>query len=338
MTNAFDASFVSSNLQGLGALRNEADTPEARRAVAKQFEGLFLSLMIKQMRSASAIEGGLIDNDRMELQQNLFDEQLALSMARGRGVGLADAILRSWGDDPSTLPPQSAVQAVSMPTRVADAGPSSALARMPDPLGGGETTLPVEALVAADEPALKADTPAEFVESVWPYAERAASSLGVGPDVLVAQAALETGWGRRLPENQHGQSSLNLFGIKAGPDWAGPKATIRTLEYVDGIAERRNEPFRMYSSLHESFSDYVRFVRRSPRYMQALAATSNEGYVRGLQQGGYATDPKYADKILGILARGLPGRAGPQSHHDPASSRADGATASSHRLNDGDLQ
>ncbi|SBV35700.1 Flagellar rod assembly protein/muramidase FlgJ [uncultured Stenotrophomonas sp.] len=149
---------------------------------------------------------------------------------------------------------------------------------------------------------LGTNTPEGFVASIWPHAERAARELGVNPRALVAQAALETGWGRRNIKRANGGSSHNLFGIKA-TGWKGESATAATHEYVDG--QRRNETanFRAYGSPAESFGDYVRMLKNSPRYQAALkAGTDVRGFAQGLQRAGYATDPGYAAKIAAIAA------------------------------------
>ncbi len=145
-------------------------------------------------------------------------------------------------------------------------------------------------------------TPEGFVASIWPHAERAARELGVNPRALVAQAALETGWGKRHIKRDNGDSSHNLFGIKA-TGWSGERATTGTHEYVNG--QRRNETasFRAYGSVAESFGDYVRMLKNSPRYQAALKAGSDvRGFAQGLQRAGYATDPSYAAKIAAIAA------------------------------------
>ena len=304
---AFDSSFDATSLQGLSSLRSASHTVEAQRAVAKQFESLFLNMMIKQMRSAGVIDGGLIDRERLELQQNMYDEQLALNLAKGDGIGLADAIFRSISGPGVTMRSSTAGAAIGLP------GYAHGRAEARLALDRPNEELPASAasglgLERQRDAALRADTPEEFVASVWPHAERAGQALGIDPDVIVAQAALETGWGQSMPQNQYGESSLNLFGIKAGPEWRGPFAVKSTLEFVDGIPERRREPFRMYSSLSESFDDYVHFLRTRTRYSEALGAATPESFARGLQRAGYATDPNYADKLIGILERGLPGR------------------------------
>lgn len=145
-------------------------------------------------------------------------------------------------------------------------------------------------------------TPEGFVASIWPHAEKAARELGVNPRALVAQAALETGWGRRNIKRANGDSSHNLFGIKA-TGWKGERATTATHEYVDGQRRSETASFRAYASPAESFGDYVRMLKNSPRYQNALqAGTDVRGFARGLQQAGYATDPAYAAKIAAIAA------------------------------------
>ncbi|MGX9720112.1 flagellar assembly peptidoglycan hydrolase FlgJ [Stenotrophomonas acidaminiphila] len=145
-------------------------------------------------------------------------------------------------------------------------------------------------------------TPEGFVASIWPHAEKAARELGVDPRALVAQAALETGWGRRHIKRDNGASSHNLFGIKAS-GWKGESATAATHEYIDGQRQSQTARFRAYGSAAESFGDYVRMLKNSPRYQAALKAGNDvRGFAQGLQRAGYATDPGYAAKIAAIAA------------------------------------
>ena len=147
---------------------------------------------------------------------------------------------------------------------------------------------------------LGAHTPAGFVAGIWDHAKIAAKELGVDARALVAQAALETGWGRRQIKHGDGRTAHNLFGIKA-TGWKGDRATVGTHEYVGGVRRNESASFRSYASPAESFADYVRLLKSNPRYQQALAAgTDVRGFARGLQQAGYATDPSYAAKIAAI--------------------------------------
>ena len=123
--------------------------------------------------------------------------------------------------------------------------------------------------------------------------------------MLVAQSALETGWGRKVVQAVDGRSSFNLFGIKAGGGWNGESAAVNTLEYRDGIAALERASFRVYDSLRDSFDDYVDFLTSNPRYQQALEKVADaRDFLRELQDAGYATDPDYADKIINIMDRG----------------------------------
>lgn len=152
-------------------------------------------------------------------------------------------------------------------------------------------------------------TPEGFVAKIWNHAQKAAQELGVDARALVAQAALETGWGRRGISRGDGASSNNLFGIKA-TGWNGDRVTTGTHEYVDGVKQSQTADFRAYSSPAESFADYVRLLKTNPRYQQALkAGTDIRGFAQGLQRAGYATDPAYAAKIAAIAGGPTIGRA-----------------------------
>jgi flagellar protein FlgJ len=143
-----------------------------------------------------------------------------------------------------------------------------------------------------------------FVEKLTPYAQKAAAALGVQPEALLAQAALETGWGKLQTKMADGSPSFNLFNIKADKRWNGDKATVSTLEYRDGVPVRENASFRAYESYEQAFDDYARFIQQNGRYQDALKnASDSKKYLQGLQEAGYATDPEYANKILNVLER-----------------------------------
>jgi flagellar protein FlgJ len=145
-----------------------------------------------------------------------------------------------------------------------------------------------------------ASIPKEFVSRLLPHATSAARELGVQPQAILAQAALETGWGRHQIKQADGSPSHNLFGIKAGAGWAGPVTEVSTTEFVRGVAQRRVEKFRAYGSYDEAFRDYAGLLKASPRYRAVLNTGSTEGFAQGLQKAGYATDPQYAAKISRI--------------------------------------
>lgn len=141
-----------------------------------------------------------------------------------------------------------------------------------------------------------------FIQRLLPAAEQAAAKLGLEPLALIAQAALETGWGQRMFKTAAGQNSNNLFGIKASNNWQGDVAVVDTLEYRQGVAQKEKAKFRAYDSAEQSLSDYVELIQSNPRYQAALdVAGDTKAYFHKLQAAGYATDPNYAGKILSVL-------------------------------------
>jgi flagellar protein FlgJ len=263
-----------------GAERND---PEALREVARQFEALFLETILKNMRAGELAEPLTGESDQLDTYRGLMDQQLALDMARGRGIGFADMLVRQLGGDGD--PPRPTSESLYSSKRSAAVLPAVAVARHPP--------LP---------PPASWDDPGRFVRDLWPHAERVARRLDVAPEGIVAQAALETGWGRHVMTGGDGASSHNLFGIKAGRDWPGSSVGRATLEYSDGLARRRVEQFRTYDDISDNFDDYARLIEANPRY----SAVRGQGrdvaaFASALQDGGYATDPLYAAKIVRVL-------------------------------------
>ena len=145
-------------------------------------------------------------------------------------------------------------------------------------------------------------TQENFVMMLKPHAEKAAAELNINPDVLIAQVALETGWGKHVIHDKQGENSFNLFNIKAGSQWQGDKVNVSTLEYRDGIAANEKADFRKYTNYADSFSDYVQLMKNSSRYEPVLQrGNDSAAYAEALQSAGYATDPEYAQKIKRLL-------------------------------------
>ncbi|MDX2464266.1 MAG: flagellar assembly peptidoglycan hydrolase FlgJ [Porticoccus sp.] len=296
------------DFQALSELRSEARLrpTEALDDVASQFESLFVQMMLKSMRDAS-IDGGLFDSSSLDTYQQMFDQQVSLDISQNGGIGLAETLVTQMGgkgaaSDPSLIDDVKDVQPIVSLNRAAvdikrqvlglyEASNNTVDSKQDaDGVKDGKTTwLPA--------------SPEEFIRNVWSYAESAAKQLGIDPAVLVAQSALETGWGKKVIQADQG-SSFNLFGIKADGRWGGKAATVSTVEFRDGLAVLEKASFRAYDSLSGSFNDYVDFLKSNPRYQQALDKVSdNKEFLAELQDAGYATDPKYAEKILGILGR-----------------------------------
>jgi len=303
------------DFSGLAALRRDArqDAAAAAEPVAAQFEAIFVQQMLKAMRDATP-EGGLFNSNQLKNWQQMFDQQLSVDLADHGGLGLAQVLveqLQAAGAVSDAAPAETAQPL--LPPQGGQAStllPPARYSRAPAAPGG--TALETGAAAPAAQPPLAAagrppappTAPEDFVRELWPQAVPAAAELGVDPAVLIAQAALETGWGQRALPAAAG-SSHNLFNIKAGRGWQGPTTTVQTVEYDGAAARLERASFRVYGSTAESFADYVDLIRGAPRYQEALASAAEpEAYLRELQAAGYATDPAYADKILAILQRG----------------------------------
>lgn len=311
MTAAVDPS-VYTDMQGLAKLRQRAraeggeQSPETLREVAGQFEALFVQQMLKTMRE-STLNEGLMDNDQSKFYQGMFDQQIALEMTRGKGLGLADMLVRQLGGSS----PTDAERRVREP---ADPflGPAAPL-RRPQPANYAQhmatlVTAPADGAPASPDVPLPDTALAhwrpqdrdQFVADLWPHAQQAAEKLGVDPRVLLAQAALETGWGQHVMQRRDGRSSHNLFGIKADGRWDGDQVSHRTVEFRHGVLQREQAAFRAYPTPAHSIADYADFIRGNPRYTDAVGSADPRRYATELQRAGYATDPAYARKIMNI--------------------------------------
>jgi len=251
----------------------ENNDPEVLREVAGQFEALFIQTILKNMRAGELADPLFGDSDQHEMMQGMLDQQLALEMSSGRGIGLADMLVQQLGGEAKSVHATRESFSLSAPPRVA--------AKNKEPTWSD---------------------PKEFAREVWPHVERVAEKLNIAPEALLAQAALETGWGKHVMERSNGVSSFNLFGIKAGKDWSGGSVARSTLEYTDGVAQQKVERFKAYSDISATFDDYATLIEDNPRYdaVRNQGADTN-GFAKALQDAGYATDPSYAQKIAGIL-------------------------------------
>ena len=314
--NNIDAT-VYTDFNGLAELKAKAakDPDSALSAVAKQFESLFMHQMLKSMREAS-LGDGLLDNDQTLFYRDMFDQQLAIHLSESGGMGLAEVIERQLGGQSVSGMPgrsvddyrQSAILSVQPQQMQIISQNTEAAASQVDKSNTVQSvsaTQTVESKQAADVDVSESfipQSPSEFVEKLWPWAQEAASMLGMKPQMLLAQAALESGWGKHVMRHADGNSANNLFGIKADRRWDGDKVAVSTLEYEEGVAVRKKAHFRAYESYRESFLDYVEFLKADPRYEKALqSADDPDAYFKELQKAGYATDPNYAKKIRAVL-------------------------------------
>jgi flagellar protein FlgJ len=294
---------IYTSMEGLTALKARAskDAKGSLDEVAKQFESLFVQQMLKSMRQAGLGEG-LMDNDQSLFYRDMYDQQLAIHLSESGGMGLADVIKRQLGDagqderDNASMSVKSIedYQRLAMAVRLYQPGASGDSVEVTDPLQAISTDM--------NQTDPKHWSPDEFVEQLWPWAIEVAGVLGLKPQALVAQAALETGWGKHLIRSADGSPANNLFGIKADQRWDGDRVSVNTLEYDQGTAVKKRAAFRSYASLRDSFHDYADFLQSNPRYDKALQSTADSAaYFTALQRAGYATDPEYANKINAVM-------------------------------------
>jgi len=264
---------------GLAELKSRAaqQDPKAVREAARQFEALFLQMMLKSMRDA----GAAFAEDRDRSYEEMFDQQVAIDLAQKDSIGIADLLMRQIG-----MQGEQDAHA---------AGRAEALGTT-----GGDVAAVLSSRRRED---FRPQDAREFVRQIWPLARRAADELGIDARAIVAQAALETGWGQNQIRDARGVSGNNLFGIKADAGWSGERIAVRTLEFEDAGFVPRQEQFRAYATLEEGFDGYVEFLRNSPRYRSALSRGDDPAaFAAELGAAGYATDPAYAEKIHGILS------------------------------------
>lgn len=293
------------DLQGLDQLRQKAqgNSKDSIREVANQFESMFATMLIKSMRKTNdAFETeSPFNNKQTKFYTDMQDSQLALDISRHGSLGLADALVRQL--DPSSIgaPKSVPLEQLTMPNskqqKMLDLGKSEVLTDLKKPDKTSSATVSVERKQQPEFTDKKS-----FIETLMPYAKKTAQALGISPAVLIAQSALETGWGKKIITGADKQSSLNLFNIKAHKNWQGEQVAKDSLEVEGGIGVKRRANFRSYDSLAHSFEDYGNFIATNKRYQKALQQGVNDGaYIDQLQQAGYATDPQYAEKIKTIM-------------------------------------
>lgn len=300
------------------------DAKGSLREAANQFEAIFTQMMFKSMRDAnSAFESDLMSSNNSKFYQQMHDEQLSSQLSSTGSLGLADMIVKQLGGEEEPTQPHTPTTAlfpkkentdplvirpitankpapIALPQQEALHQP---LASQQQKTASSTPTASVQPTVSTPAEPDRFDTPQAFVDHMAPYATKAARALGTDPAMLIAQAALETGWGKKVIKNAAGTSN-NLFNIKADPRWQGEKMATRTLEYHNGVAVQEHAAFRSYGSYQDSFQDFVAFLQQNPRYSTALkhSDTPNQ-FIREIHKAGYATDPNYSNKVLSVMKK-----------------------------------
>lgn len=307
------------DLQGLASLRGKASSnaDAALNEVAEQFEALFLQIILKESRD-SGFGDPLFDSNDADAYRDMLDKQLSVSLSKKGDLGLANIIVKQIRqqlpeqavatNNPFSFSPSTRLYSIPAlspaVTRPALPGITGQVLSRTAPVAAAPSNLPATSVlpVASKRPAF--NSPHEFVSTILPYAQKIAEKIDVPAETIVAQAALETGWGKHMIQKPDGSNSFNLFGIKADDRWLGDRVKVTTTEFKNGVSFKKVDEFRSYASLQEGVEDYVKFLQGSPRYEKALAATHSEGFLSELQKAGYATDPTYAQKITNIVSGG----------------------------------
>lgn len=277
--------------------RVRQDPQVGLKQAAQQFEGMLLQMMLKSMRDATP-QDGLLNSDQTRFFTSILDQQLAQNLSSQNGLGFAAQIEQQLGHATSGgADPASPLEALQQSLLLRQAANSSA--RFAG--GGAERNYGVRNATAAYAGSAASTSPEEYVNRVWPHAVEAANSIGVPPQFLIAQSALETGWGKSEIRRADGSSTYNVFGIKAGRSWQGESVEVQTTEYVNGEPLTTRERFRVYSSYAEAFNDYASLLSNNARFSNVIGQQDGTQFARSLQESGYATDPAYAKKLDRII-------------------------------------
>lgn len=319
--NLDQTSKLALDTNSLNGLKNsaKAGTPAAMKEAATQFEAMFINMMMKSMRDATPQEG-MLDNQQTKTFTTMLDQQTSQNLAK-RGVGLADVLVRQLSAN------QMGQQALAIGANGMGSDAAAGAGRLTPSLnnaaamygngaalGAGAAASAVSGTAASKAPPLPATTETgriqaphvrAFQEKLHEHAHAAEQTTGVPAKFMLGQAALETGWGKRMIKNADGSNSNNLFGIKAGPGWKGKVANAVTTEYVNGKPQTRVEKFRAYDSPADSFRDYANMIAKNPRYEKVIGSSDAATFAQGLQRAGYATDPNYAAKLTRLIKNSL---------------------------------
>ncbi|WP_145572644.1 flagellar assembly peptidoglycan hydrolase FlgJ [Yersinia mollaretii] len=281
------------DLRSLDALKREvkSNSQEGVKEAAKQMEGMFIQMMLKSMRDAS-FKDGLMHSQQSDMFTSMYDQQISQDIAEQSKMGFADLMVRQMGGEISAA--QNTVGAAPAPYNL-----NSALLKQPQ-IAPQPTTQASEA-GGASRFTGAIEKSSDFISRMLRPAIAAAQKSGIPHQLIIAQAALESGWGNKEIATKDGKPSHNLFGIKATPDWKGDTTEITTTEYIDGVKQKVKAAFRVYPSYSEALSDYTSMLSNNPRYQNVLKSNSPERGAHALQSGGYATDPSYAKKLINII-------------------------------------
>ncbi|MGK0267853.1 MAG: flagellar protein FlgJ [Paraglaciecola sp.] len=291
----------ANDIKGLDELRRAAQSGDSKALdeAAKQFEAIFVQMMLKSMRKAQDVmadKDSPFNSEQVKFYRDMHDTQIASDLASNGSIGLADIIVRQLGKTGDGYMPAGALRNDGNLSSINRNTIASSQQAQDQVL----VNQPIKTFQSFKTAAF--DDAQSFIEQLYPSAQVAAEQLGIDPKALLAQAAIETGWGQHMIHNTSGQNSHNLFGIKADRRWQGDRAMVDTIEFEQGIAATKKAPFRVYDSFADSMQDYVGFVKQNSRYEAAVKHSKSPlDYFSELQKAGYATDPDYAKKVITVF-------------------------------------
>ncbi|RYM74154.1 flagellar assembly peptidoglycan hydrolase FlgJ [Serratia liquefaciens] len=281
------AAYDAQTLNGLK--RDAASDPQGNlKQVAQQVEGMFVQMMLKSMRAALP-QDGILSSDQSRLYTSMYDQQIAQQMSQ-KGLGLADMMVKQMGNANAVPSETAGTSPMALDDEVLRTLPNQALEQM---IRRAVPRAPSAAPLSLNN--------GNFVARLSTPARVVSQQSGIPHQLIVAQAALESGWGQREIPAADGSPSYNLFGIKAGGSWDGPVTEITTTEFEQGAAKKIKAKFRVYGSYVEAMADYAKLLTNNPRYAGVANARSPEQAAQALQQAGYATDPQYASKLVSVI-------------------------------------
>jgi flagellar protein FlgJ len=309
----------ANSLNSLRTMSKDSNSDEALKGAAKQFEAIFLNMVMKSMREATPSESPF-ESDQSKMFLSMLDQEMTQKLA-DRGIGLAEVLVKQLSKDKQLTPEQGIARAqeknvLSAPERVAlrqanlakyySNGQRNAVG-VNDVLDSqvGQTHV-TKTTKSAKANKAQPEHVTAFIQKFTPAAQAVSAETGIPAKFILAHAALETGWGRKEIRGANGTTTHNLFGIKANAQWTGNAVAAKTIEYSNGVAKQQVEKFRSYDSYVDAFRDYAQFLTGNKRY-QAVVANAKDpiAFAQGLQRAGYATDPDYAKKLSSIINQTL---------------------------------
>lgn len=286
MGSAFD-------VQSLNQLKNNVgkQPQEGLRQVAQQLESVFVNMMLKSMRAALP-QTDMLNSQQSKLYTSLYDQQIAQDLSR-KGLGFADKIVEQLGHQ--IAPEADNPKAMEKPLEQ-----SFLPSKLMHSVDHWSENMSNNAFLTRIKQKLS-NTSSDFIAKLLVPARIIGQNTGIPYMLILAQAALESGWGKREIRTENGQQSFNVFGIKAGKNWKGKSTNILTTEYIDGKEVKIKDSFRVYSSYMDAISDYSKLLTKNKRYRTVINAKSAEEAAIEIQKSGYATDPNYSKKLTQLI-------------------------------------